>query len=385
MKILLIAPNYPPINKVSSYRPYFFAKTLFERGHQVTVITNFCNSKGDGCCLLYDRNVSRKIRISNSKSLLNSILKFAFKVLQLRLRGEEFDVIISTYGPTTSHAVGFFSKILYRNSFWIADYRDLWTNNNYYGEAKTGFVVKAKMILETILILPAKQLITVSCGLRSSLELLHNKKCSIIYNGFDRDELTLCGRVNACARVINICHTGTLYPGRIPDDFENMLYTMQNWNQNSDIKIKLWFCGHLHPEVDMLFKKYYISGLVEFLGFLSREESKKVQYSSDICLVLENRDASKKGVLTGKVFEYIASVKPIIAFGVDKNSEMSTIIRDVGLDLYVGDQMYELVSRLKNYSEGKYQISPNYSSILKYTRQKQSDYLVKLIRELFHG
>lgn len=99
---------------------------------------------------------------------------------------EDVAAIISTSFPPTAHLIA--SEISKRKSIpWIADFRDLWTQNHYYSYSPARKLIERNLEIKTIQ--NADAIVTVSQSLAIELSKLHrNKKVITIENGFDIDE-----------------------------------------------------------------------------------------------------------------------------------------------------------------------------------------------------
>jgi len=124
------------------------------------------------------------------------------------LHKEKFDAILSSSGPVTCHLI---AKELKRKHKvpWIADLRDLWTQNHYYPYGIIRKWFERRLELKTLN--EADALVTVSEPLAKDLGLLHHKKlvCAIP-NGFDPDEMGSA----PLTKEFTITYTGQLYQGK---------------------------------------------------------------------------------------------------------------------------------------------------------------------------
>ncbi len=135
---------------------------------------------------------------------------YALKCANALLEKEKVDAIISSSSPVTSHLIARELKNKWRIP-WIADLRDLWTqNHNYYYGSMRKFVEQR---LEVNTLKTADALVTVSPLWAEDLKKLHKKK--IIYsisNGFDPDLLR--SKEKNLASKFSITYTGPIYTGK---------------------------------------------------------------------------------------------------------------------------------------------------------------------------
>ena len=89
--------------------------------------------------------------------------------------------------------------------------------------------------------------------------------------------------------------------------------------------IAVCFAGG-QADVKALAQKYGAEKYYTYLGFLPREQSLELQYDSDSVLFLEYENPEVKGVLTGKLFEYLYLSRNIMAVGCSNKTSAGELI-----------------------------------------------------------
>ena len=147
---------------------------------------------------------------------------------------------------------------------------------------------------------------TVSEPLADSLRSITNTPVKVIYNGYDEEDFSFLfekERDNNDKFIIS--YLGTIYrPFRNPEPLFKAIADLDNKGLISANDIKINFDGGQADVMDYV-NKYGINDYYEYLGMLPREESLKLQYNSDAVLFLEYENPEVKGILTGKLFEYL--------------------------------------------------------------------------------
>src|SRR5205823_6427111 len=69
---------------------------------------------------------------------------------------------------------------------WVADFRDLWVDNPYYGEA--GWRRPVDAALERLTLRNAAALVTVSPIWAEQLQRRHGKAAEVVYNGYAEED-----------------------------------------------------------------------------------------------------------------------------------------------------------------------------------------------------
>ncbi len=348
----MIAPNFPPANKISSLRPYYLAVALRDAGYRVIVLASKSN----------DLSLPRSTEGLVLKYVAGSRLLWWTRALCYlggsAARERRVDWIISTYGPSSAHVLGAVAKLLWPFAHWVADYRDIWTTGSYYGSrCRAGLKSKLKSILERALLLPSWAVVSVSPTLLEKLASFHRKQGIILYNGFEAPPLLAEERRSARGageKSIRICYTGTIYQERSPLLFiEEAWKVLESMQANERPYVEIVLAGMIDDHTMNAISEYIRLGLVRHLGVITRQESYELQRKSDFCLLIEDFFATSQGVLTGKLFEYLGQRKPVIALGVEAGSDMERILAGTGLGVYVGGSGSALTTFLTSVFSGE--------------------------------
>jgi glycosyltransferase involved in cell wall biosynthesis len=196
-------------------------------------------------------------------------------------------------------------------------------------------------------------------------------------------ELQLSNIFNRVRQVndpIKIVYTGMIYPGR--RDPTLIISAIINIEKKYGLKNK--FELHFYGSSSETIKNFINIDNQHFIkqcGHVSRDMSIKIQNSADFVLLLESEKEDAKGILTGKIFEYMFSGTPIISNGSIVNSAIWKVINSTKTGKCYIQDIKELENDLLLYSKNKkidwYQ--PEKVEILKYTRKKQAEILFNLI------
>jgi len=354
-KVLVVSYYFPPRPAVGGLRPLGLAKYLPEFGWEAVVLTAklpgtpapgikvietaYEDTFGLGKKLLgldSQQNVvsqvaqlKKRLRIKSERSPLDSVLAAwgeiaAYPDPQKRWRahaaraGNDFllrepvEAILSTSSPPTSHIVARELKARHQIP-WVADFRDLWTQNHYYPYSPVRRAVERRLELRTLS--KADALVTVSEPLAHELASLHKgKQIHVVTNGFDPEEVN--SPASALTSKFTITYTGNLYPGKqTPEPLFSTLRDLivQGEIAPEDIEVRL-----VGPEllwVDRLAESYGLRQQVRQLGLVPRDTALLRQRESQLLLLMKWNDPGQKGVYQAKLFEYLAARRPILAIG----------------------------------------------------------------------
>lgn len=232
--------------------------------------------------------------------------------------------IFSSSLPNTTHLIAHrLSRDL--QIPWVAEFRDLWTQNHLLKRAPPLRWIERG--LERRVIRRANALVTVSPPLARQLETFHRKPVYVVPNGFDESEL----RAGAYPQnnAFTITHTGMIYPGkRDPQPLFHALAELLQDGMLSDQEVRVSFYGRKLEHLERLLDRYpKIASMISLVGEVSHQEAIRQQRNSTILFLLEWTDPRAKGVYTGKVFEYLAARRPILAVG-PKNGVIEELLNE---------------------------------------------------------
>lgn len=303
----------------------------------------------------------------------------AYYAAEKIIKSQKIDLILSSSFPVSSHLIAEKIKTNYKIP-WIADFRDLWTQNHYNDHHKLRRIVESKLEINTIK--KADGITTVSQPLAESLALFHDRRdVNTILNGFDDD--SWAGGGDNLSTGLTITYTGNLYRGK--RDPEVLLSAISNLLANglikkSDINL-IFFCndeGWLQKNV----VKYGLSDLCKIKGLISRKEALEWQMKSQVLLLLSWNHPSEKGVYTGKLFDYLAAGRPILSIG-PEDSVIKNLIEETktGYHITTTDEAEEIVMLLINEYTRKGRI--DYKGEIEYINRYRHSNMAKQFANIF--
>ncbi|KGD63481.1 hypothetical protein Y5S_03290 [Alcanivorax nanhaiticus] len=420
-KVAIITYNWPPRNAIGTHRPYSWAKTWSEQGAKVTVITakkqSFDEPLDLHLPLLPDVEVV-EVSPNSNIGLISFFMKFGYlrrvaKKLRSLLRGRlttisdprrswrvearayarsianDLDIVVSTFGPSSSHLIANDIKKQNKKVFWVADYRDLWTSSHLSAEGSSDEIVEKETVGRH-----ADMITAVSQDMVNTLSTRLNVKTFCFPNGFDIDEgevdLLISKDKSKPSCPFRIVHTGMLYEGhRDPVPLLNALVNLESQNLIRRGDITVDFYGSRVDLARRLIKQEKYAPYIRVMGHVSREESVFAQRQADLLLLLESSKEEARGVLTGKVFEYMVAGKPIICVGSRPEFEIGKVLSETGVGKVFGPEEYpelEAVIADSISGEGMYSCyHPVKDAVMRYSRTRQSKDLLSLIEHEMSG
>ena len=228
---------------------------------------------------------------------------FAYKKAVKVLEKENIDTVITTSPPHSTQLIGLKLKETL-NIKWIADLRDPWTDIYYYKSMlHTKWAKRKDLNYEKAVIEKSDKIVVVSDSIKQLLinksNLIQESKIHVIPNGFDEEDFSVSSTNKNNKFLLS-------YVGTITKDYplDSIKKSITNLN------INLEFTGKAdHPT------KHLLNEIAGFNNHVKHKESINLLLASDMLLLVIPKIANNKGILTGKLFEYLGARKPILCIG----------------------------------------------------------------------
>jgi len=259
--------------------------------------------------------------------------RFAVSAGDDLLKREHFDAMISSSVPVTCHRIAKALKEKYKIP-WIADLRDLWTQGHRYPYGTLRRLFERRLEINTLSTVDV--LVTVSEPLAQKLRILHRDKPVItIPNGYDPDEVVKSAQLT---EEFTITYTGQLYQGKQdPTPLLRVIAGLASEGQIDLKAVKVRFYGGTPYWLEKEIKRYKLEEVVSLYPTVPRDVALQKQRESQILLLLNWDDPNGVGIYTGKVFEYLAARRPILAIG-GPRGVVSELLEETGAGVHVSDQ-----------------------------------------------
>ncbi len=424
-KFLYIAYPYPPIHNIGAMRSWKLAKYICEFGWEPIVLASASSSKDWGYPLpdvrverienrAFFRETVKKVKnsltgeakpgswyfplVSKGQTGIRLLKRIVMETLaypdifgdwrkKAIIRGreimsnEKIDLILSTAIPFSSHIVA--STLSMETGIpWIADYRDLWTQSPSYRYTKLRFFFERR--LEKSTLNSASAIVTVSEPLASELGNFLSKPVHTITNGYDPQDYSFTTEKDP---VFSIAYTGFLYEGRrTPFLLFEALRLLLERKQIQQDKLEVHFYGSDKLYLKNLLNGQSIASLIHLHDAIPIEDCIRKQKSATVLLFLSWNDLREKGLYSGKIFEYLAAERPILAFPRNQGSVVDALIEKTQSGVLC-DTPEEIAAILKKwydtfYSNGELPYFGIGEEIERYSRKNQAQQFANLFDEV---
>lgn len=366
-RVLLISYYFAPQNTIGAIRPTKMAKYLERMGYEVTVICGGgLDDKVDPTLqkdleklhdvhLIREWNPLRERALKNAqaqkaaavqadkpagdqqdataekrssgligrlKSVLGKVIDNLYLYLawlsdrdfcrkairEVRKLDQTYDCVLSSYSTISTHEIGYYAKKSGKARKWIADFRD---------EVNMAFAWQAgrqrryiRMVREN-----ADLITAVSYGVLDMMDMAKDGR--VLTNGFDREDLPQADVVRD-EKKLRIVYCGYISEGRKNAPHRDLSPLMKTIRQLIDEgmlsqeEVQLVYAGSQSSLFEQVAAASGLEACVEDHGMVSRRESIGLQLSADILLMASWHMTGRKGILTGKLFEYMMMDKPMV-------------------------------------------------------------------------
>ena len=239
------------------------------------------------------------------------------------VREHGIDVVVSTSPPPSTHLIA--AAIARATGVrWVADLRDSLVSHAHRRADTTATKAKAALH-ERVAKLVASRADAITCvseAISVETRSLEPKGPVVtIPNGADFDDVA--GLERHPSDRFRITHTGSFFGRRDPRPFLQAL-------ADSGLDVVARFLGDFRDADREWVEGLGLGDRLELLPYAPRAESLALQRDSEaLLLLIPEADGRGKGVLSGKVFEYVAVGRPILA-AVPPDGAAAELIRETG-------------------------------------------------------
>jgi glycosyltransferase involved in cell wall biosynthesis len=256
------------------------------------------------------------------------------KFLKDYLKENPVEAIVSTGPPHSMHLIALkVSKVL--NIPWLADFRDPWTGIDFYSQLKlTRFADRIHHRLEKKVLEAADEVVVVSPGMEAEFRKIHLRAYHLITNGYDEDDF-LPVREENTDKKFTISHIGSINGSRNPDAFWDAISQLVTRHSGFSQHLQINLIGKTDVSVRKSISARNLDSYVVFTEYTPHAEVMAEIASSQILLLLINNSPNQKSILTGKLFEYLGSGRPVLCIG-PSDGDAAQILRDARAGQTVG-------------------------------------------------
>ncbi len=326
------------------------------------------------------------ILIPDSKILW---IPFAFFRALFLMKRDNIQAIISTGPPFSAHLLG----LLLAKSFrlpWIADFRDGWTSNDFLPHhSKIHFSLHR--LLEKITLKNADKVTCISNTLYSYQNILFSgmkEKLNLIYNGFDLSDFPFSIKDD---KKFTVTFTGTVTEWANPNVFISVILRLTELNPDIKDNLRIRIIGSvLEKQFIKELEKSFSGECIELCGYLPHKLAIEKMLNSNLLLFPITKNETP-GIITSKLFEYLATDIPILAH--IPSGEAQSLLEEYASDVFfqTGDNIVETTEYIyriymqwsqKKHNTIKKSEYVQSEKLEQFNRQKQSEAMALVLNDL---
>lgn len=345
MKILMLVQIFETPRDTGSERHYFIAKSFAQSGHQVEVVT--ANIDYKNACPRFDAKSSSRIvdgggvkitylpvytRIRGSFwGKLAFFLSFCFAAIREIASAKDVNAVYAVSTPLTVGALGLLASKLKRVPFYF-EVTDLWPDAAIEtGAVKSKTLITMARALERICYASADRIVCLTEGIRRGV-LAHKgsaKKALLVPNGVDFSLFEPVPEEETARLRSSLGFNGkfvAMYIGAhgVYNSLDTIVQAAGLLKDRKDIQFFLVGAGDVKESLEQYVADNGLTNIV-FGGTVERVQSVKLLSVADVFLLPNRKGAFYEGNLPNKLFDYLASSKPIIVAG---HGETAQVVAD---------------------------------------------------------
>ena len=310
-------------------------------------------------------------------------IKPSVRYLKKYLMAHPVDAIISTGPPHSMHLI---AKALHKklNIPWVADFRDPWTDIDFYKDLKlTRCADRKHHRLERQVLTEATKVVTIGWDCAKGLENHGAKDVAVITNGYDIDK-PIDEREHETS-TFTMSHIGIVGANRNPETFWQVISDIVETHGRTSLPLRIRLIGQVDNSVLESIKCHNVEKYVEIIPYMPHNQVITEQQKSDVLLLFVNNTPNAKGILTGKIFEYMASGRPILCIG-PEDGDSARVLNEtqtgVTVDFNDKEKMKSVILDLMTKHQENQLVTKINTAVEKYSRRNLTKDYVSLLNDI---
>lgn len=262
------------------------------------------------------------------------------------VQSRNIQTIITTGPPHTTHLIGSYIKAR-SDVKWIVDLRDPWTGI-YYDQylRRSKWAARRNQMLEQKILQQADQLVVVTRGMARELAP-YAAKTVVIPNGYDEADFAVLTASDDPR--LTIAYTGNLKANQNVTTLWSELSRLLQIGAISPDNFRLLLVGNIHPVITRQLTSSGIDAIVERRPFVQHDEAIAIMAGANVLLLPIPHTKGNRQIVTGKIYEYLASRTAILAIG-PPTGDADQILQETGRAPVIDyDDIVGMKDRLTSY------------------------------------
>ena len=252
------------------------------------------------------------------------------RFLKKYLKEHPVDLIVSTGPPQSMHLIG--RRLALETGLpWIADFRDPWTKIFYFKHlSMTHGTERWHKKMEMKVLDDASVVVAVSPLVQQEFQAMTSTRVELITNGFDECDFAAepCHEAEGGSdNEFCVTHTGLFAADGNPTVLWEVLAEKCASDNAFRKALKIKLIGKTDESILTALNEAGLSECVKNIGYLPHSEAVEQQRNASLLILPLRKEPEYKAVLPGKLFEYLASRRPVLGIG-QKDGAMAMILNE---------------------------------------------------------
>jgi len=240
---------------------------------------------------------------------------YAVKEVKKILETHKIDVIVTTSPPHSAQLIGLDLKKKH-NIPWVADFRDPWVNIYSNQLLNLNDRVKQKNIeYENKVLTSSDKVLVVGDSMRTEFSD-RNSNVHVLYNGFDPTDLSEAP-IEA-TDTFTLRYVGKISPLQNIPNLWKAINELRLANEDFNKYFRISFVGMTSKPIQDSITEADLLSICTFSSFIPHQEAVEKMMCANMLLLVIPNTPKNECIITGKIFEYLASQTPILGVGPTK-------------------------------------------------------------------
>lgn len=309
------------------------------------------------------------------------------RYLKKYLEEHPVDLIVSTGPPQSMHLIGL--RLARETGLpWVADFRDPWTKIFYFKHLQmTKATERWHGTMEKKVLDEASTVVAVSPLVQQEFQAMTDTPVELITNGFDECDFPSEKDIEAYGgpdKDFTITHTGLFAADGNPTVLWDVLANKCQADEDFRKRLKIRLVGKTDEQIIRALEERGLKDMLEDMGYQPHQVAVQEQRSASVLILPLRKEPEYKAVLPGKLFEYLASYRPVLGIG-QRDGAMAMILNETQTGRVIGWEDKEGISEYieqcwKKHLEGRLTIEGG--DISRFTRRSTTRQMAGLFDRL---
>lgn len=240
------------------------------------------------------------------------------RYLKKYLEEHPVDLIVTTGPPQSMHMIGL--RLAKETGLpWVADFRDPWTKIFYFKHlSMTPATERWHKKMEKAVLDEASAVVAVSPLVQQEFQAMTDTPVELITNGFDECDFPSEKDTEAYGgpeKDFTITHTGLFAADGNPTVLWDVLREKYQADDDFRKRLRIKIIGKNDEQILKALKDRGLQEALTDMGYQPHSVAVEQQRKASILILPLRKEPEYRAVLPGKLFEYMASERPVLGIG----------------------------------------------------------------------